>query len=243
MTLEDEDIRDIRKFVRGGEISFISCTLIETSEEDDFLKVYDVLDDYDETLQKINSYDSVAIMPDETDSLELCCEELFSEEKDLLICDYTFSMFCEEFGHSIHVPTKVKKENYKVIFNDDSDCVLPYRENVHFSEWFHFRHNDKTYIKGVYLPKLVVTLPYVAFGVMLKNAKFNLQNRIFYPTVSRDSMNETLNQKLGYAIGKALHLWILENGDLSAEKKSLLRDFILKCYPENNECLCESNAL
>jgi molecular chaperone HtpG len=55
--------------------------------------------------------------------------------------------------------------------------------------------------------------------------------------VSRNNISEQQGKELSYAIGKAMHMWIYENGNLDIEEKELLKKFIFTCYPEDNSLL------
>lgn len=240
--LEDEDLRDIRQFIRQGTIEMISCYVIDPSEAGDFKKAYDILEDYEESLEKIDSYYVVAFIPDKTDDLFLLGEEIISQNDELIIGDFHFSMFCRICGHSSMVPTMVKRCSYNVVSNNDTKYVLPYHSDDYFGGEYGIFHKDKTYMKGVFLPRTAIKLPYIADGIGLKSAVINITEGDFFPTVSRDNISSEMQEILGYAIGKALHLWILDHAELTAEQRSLLRDFIKTCYPEGNSCLREETS-
>lgn len=100
-----------------------------------------------------------------------------------------------------------------------------------------FEQKDKIYIKSVFLSRLKVTIPFLVDGVILKDAIINITNEKFSPNVSRDNLNTNYQGVLSYAIGKALHIWILENVAISIEERNLLEKFIEVCYHDNNCCL------
>ena len=72
-------------------------------------------------------------------------------------------------------------------------------------------------------------------GVILKNAVINIVDDSFYPNVSRDRLGRDLEEKLCYAIGKALHMWLLDNLELSLGERKLLNKFISIYYPEKKQ--------
>lgn len=115
--------------------------------------------------------------------------------------------------------------------------ILPYTRNVSFAEKFSFNQNDKTFIKNVFLSRLKITIPFLVNGIILKNAIINIKNSNFVPNISRNNLNPDYQKILSYAIGKALHLWILDHVSLSIEESTLLKKFIDVCYHDNNLCL------
>lgn len=193
--------------------------------------------DYEESLDKINAYYSVAFIPDDPKNCILLDDEIVFETDDIVIGNFSFDMFCKMFGHTPRVPTMIKVISYDVISNSDSEYVLPYHKNEFFERKYGFLRQDKTYLKGVFLPKLALRIPCIVNGLVLKSATINITEGDFIPTVSRDNVSTEMQEQLGYAIGKALHLWILEHAQLTAEQKSLLSDFIRYCYPLSNNCL------
>lgn len=224
--------KNICDYVKDGKINLISIPIIHARELDEFKKAYDVLEDFDEALSKVD-YDTINILPLDPD------EYLFEGDityEDTIIGDYTFMDFCEQFRHCYFLQTYAFKENFSVI-SDNVEKILPYTRNVSFAEKFSFNQNDKTFIKNVFLSRLKITIPFLVNGIILKNAIINIKNSNFVPNISRNNLNPDYQKILSYAIGKALHLWILDHVSLSIEESTLLKKFIDVCYHDNNLCL------
>lgn len=229
---ESDESINIRDYVKNKEINLISVPIISEGEADEFERIYEILEDFEQTLDKIE-YDIINIVSN--DYNEELIEDLITED-DTIIGDYTFEDFCEQFGHCDKVRTEISKEKFFVIHNE-GEIVLPYTKNVIFGERYFYNQNDKTFIKNVLLSHFKVTIPFLVDGVILQNAIININNDKFSPNVSRDNLSADHQTILSYAIGKALHLWILENVALSNEERNLLKKFIEVCYPDNNWCL------
>ena len=156
------------------------------------------MEDFEQALDKID-YETINIL-----SID-CDEEQFEREieyGDMIIGEYTFEDFCEQFEHCDTVQTHTFKEKYFVICNG-GEKILPYTKGANFGGKYSFSQNDKTYIKNVF----------------------------------RDNLNADCQGVLSYAIGKALHIWILENVAMPSEERNLLEKFIEVCYHDNNCCL------
>lgn len=230
LILESDAGINIRDYVQDKEIDIISVPVIK-DDVDEFEKAYEVLEDFEEALDKID-YDIINI-------LLIDDEPLFEGEidgYDIIIGDYAFDDFCEQFEHSDSVPTHIFKEKFLVISNKEGK-ILPYNHDVNFGGNYSFERKDKTYIKNVLLSSLKVTIPFLADGIILKDAIININNDNLLPNVSRDNLNADHQGVLSFAIGKALHLWILDNVSLSGEERKLLEKFIEVCYHDNNYCL------
>lgn len=223
---------NVRDCVKNGEINLISLPVIGDNEADEFEKAYDVLEDFEQALYKID-YEAVNLL------LINCYDNQLEgkiEKGDSIIDDYSFENFCNQFKHCYGVPTYAFKENFSAICNE-GEKILPYTKNVNFGGRYSFEQKDKTYIKSVLLSNLKITVPFLVNGVRLKDAIININNDNVLPNVSRDNLNTDYQGALFYAIGKALHMWILDHVSMSDEERDLLKDFIEVCYPDNNCCL------
>ena len=125
----------------------------------------------------------------------------------------------------------------KGVVTGESNAVLPYNEENTFKGRFSWENTDTCYVKNVLLSGLRIKIPYLVDGVILKGAVINIFNREFIPNVSRNNISASQQEKLSYAIGKAIHLWIRDHAELSTEQKALLDVFIETKYKETNYCL------
>ena len=157
------------------------------------------------------------------------------EGREDLIGDYSFEMFCKVLERDDSIPTKTDIKVYQVVLDEEVECILPFNVNVGFGARYPFEAKDQVYLKCILLPHLKIIIPYLADGIVLKNAVINIEDNSFYPNVSRDRIGKDLEEKLCYAIGKALHMWLLDNLDLSFEQRNLLNKFIATYYPEKKQ--------
>ena len=154
---------------------------------------------------------------------------------DNIIGKYTFKQLCEEHGHDISCPTYVEKQQRTIIHND-SDILLPYSKNKTFGSYL-WERKDRVFVKNVFVSDFAITLPYLADGINLKSALFNVKNKAIIPNVARNNVPKEGSEKFSYAVGKALHLWILDNVSLTKPQKELVKKVIDECYSETNEFL------
>lgn len=223
----------LKNYSKDGMLRYISVPIISSSEEDEYQKAYDVLDDFDEALSKIN-YDIAYILAMD-DSLYYE-SNLIDENNDYIVGDYTLKQFRNQIGHSTHVPTCVNLEEQRII-QGEGNKVLPYNVDVGFAGKYYFDHTDSIYIKNVLISKAKLKIPFLIKGIQLQGAILNIQNKDIIPNISRNDISEQQNKEISYAVGKALHLWIYENGNFDQEEKLLIKKFIQTCYPKSNNCL------
>lgn len=236
-TLVKENEIAIKDFVEDGKIRLLNVPIITENDENDFLKAYEVLEDYEDALNKIGNYESVNIWGRDDEigfyTFDECYVEASSES---IVGGYTLGGFREQFGHASLTPVKTVIEEKNVIAGE-CDMVLPYNESCIFSGEYPWKHMDLCYMKNVFLSELKLKIPYLVDGIALKSAVVNIMNPEMFPNVSRDNVNTLQQEILSYAIGKAIHMWIYDNVELELEQKELLKSFILKKYGGTNYCL------
>ena len=230
----DEENISIKNFVKDGKITFLKIPIITEDEESEFLKAYDVLEDYQEALDKIGNYEAINIWGDEDEFEDY--DFIIEESSESIIGGYTLGGFRNQFHHGSLTPVKPEIIK-KGVVTGESNAVLPYNEENTFKGRFRWENTDTCYVKNVLLSGLRIKIPYLVDGVILKGAVINIFNREFIPNVSRNNISASQQEKLSYAIGKAIHLWIRDHAELSTEQKALLDVFIETKYKETNYCL------
>ena len=232
MDLLEEESIPIKKCVKEGKIKLLNLPIITEDNEEDFLKAYDVLDDYDEALNTLGYYESINIWADESEYIL----SPFEETTGYIVGEYTVENFREEFQHASEIPVYANLVEQGIIVGEP-DEVLPYNEECTFTGKYIWENTDACYMKNVLLSALRIRIPYLVDGITLKGAVINIFNEKFIPNVSRNSVNISQQEALSYAIGKAIHLWIRDNAKLTLEQKRLLDIFIGTKYKDTNYCL------
>lgn len=230
----DEENIPIKNCVEDGKIIFLNIPIITRNEEDKFLKAYDVLEDFQEALDRIEDYEYINIWGDEKEFGD--CRFVIGESKQSIIGKYTLVEFRNQFHHGSYTPADLEII-IKGVITGESDAVLPYNEDNTFGDRYSWIKTDTCYVKNVLLRELKLKIPYLVDGVILKGVVINIFNQEFIPNVSRNNISELQQRELSYAIGKAIHLWIRDHAKLSAEQKALLDVFIETKYKETNYCL------
>ncbi len=233
----DEENVSLKDCVRDGKIRLMNIPIIKEDEESDFLKAYEVLENYEDALEKLGDYESINIWGTE-DEIEFdnC---IVQESSAYIIGEYTLGGFRDQFHHASLTPVHTNAVEQWVI-TGESDTVLPYNEKCTFTGRFSWENTDICYVKDVLLSGLRIRIPYLVDGITLKGVVVNILNCEFIPNVSRNNVKMEQQEMLSYAIGKALHLWIRDNAELTLEHRTLLETFIETKYKDTNCCLNRS---
>ncbi len=229
--VEESEVKfDINDFVHDGQVAYLKAPIISDDISDRFNNYLDVLDDFDDALNKLNDVEYLEIFC--TDENELT-DGTAASSGDQIIGEYRFGDFCRDHGHSADSPTRTKRIKCHAI-NDNINKVLLYEKSKGFGE-YSWRKTDKVFIKNVLIPDFSISIPNIIDGISLKSALFNIKNKAIVPNVSRNNVQKNDAETFSYAIGKAIHLWVLDNVKLEPSEKNLLNKFINICYPEGNE--------
>jgi HSP90 family molecular chaperone len=229
---EAETILDINTFVHDEQVAYLKVPIITVAVSDRFNKYLDVLDDFDEAINKLNDVQYIEIFC--TEEYELT-EDTVQTPDEQIIGEYDFAAFCRDHGHSSDTPTCAKIVRCFAI-NDNINKVLLYEKTKGFGK-YSWERTDKIFIKNVLIPEFSISIPCIVNRISLKSALFNIKNKSIIPNVSRNNVQNNDANRFSYAIGKAIHLWVLDNVKLDPSEKSLLNKFINSCYPDNNEFL------
>lgn len=232
-SLEAENV-SIKSCVSDGKIRLLNIPIITEDDEKDFLKAYEVLEDYKEALDKLGNYESINIWGNE-DAIEFD-DFTIEESSEIIVGEYTLGGFRDQFHHASLIPVHTNVIEQGVIIGE-ADAVLPYNKECTFIGKFSWENTDVCYVKNVLLSGLKIKIPYLVDGIILKGAVINISNQEFVPNVSRNNVSISQQKMLSYAIGKAIHLWVRDNAELSLEQKALLDEFIETKYKKTNCCL------
>ena len=232
-SLNEENV-SIKSCIKDGKIRLLNIPVITENDEDEFLKAYEVLDDYDEALDKLGNYESINIWENEGGIID----DSFTVEGayEYVVGEYTLEEFRIQFQHASLTPVQVNVVERGII-TGMSDGVLPYNEGCAFTGRFFWENTVVCYLKNVLLSGLRIKIPYLVDGITLKGAVINIFNQEFVPNVSRNNVGMIQQEMLSYAIGKAIHLWVRDNVELSLEQRELLNIFIETKYKDTNYCL------
>lgn len=229
---ESEANININDFVHDGQVAYLKIPIISSDVSDKFNNYLDVLDDFDDAINKLNDVEYIEIFCTHENEL---AEGTINNSDEQIIGEYCFDDFCRDHGHSSDAPTRTQKIKCFII-NDNIDKVLLYEKSKGFGK-YSWERTDKIFIKNVLIPEFSISIPCIINGISLKSALFNIKNKAIVPNVSRNNVQKNDAERFSYALGKAIHLWVLENVKLNLSEKNLLNKFINTCYPDSNEYL------
>lgn len=227
-----------------GELQILHIYPLGDDEIESFLQAQEITDDNEAAFDYLQKKHSI----NEPIRIYIADEYLFYD-----IDDYDFFDMETEingYGETSEFKALLKEFVEKKVSFDVRACLIRtklqpiYIYDEHFSRIEHKRtvssfYHSNLFVKNVRIPNFVISIPVLIRPLMLANFEINIFSENCYPDVSRTSINEETCRLLGYAIGRAIHIYILKQANLNAYEKKFLSAFINKYYkydPNNEFC-------
>lgn len=103
-------------------------------------------------------------------------------------------------------------------------------------------YRTKVCYRGVLLNDVNLRIPHIANILTVVNVVANVFRSDFIPSVSRRGLTDEQEQMLSYAIGRAIHMYLLDIFSDDKEIASALKNLLKKNYSEDN-LLCQYSNL
>ena len=227
-----------------GELQIFDIYPLDYDENECFSQAQEILDDNDSAFEYLQKKHSVY----EPIRIYISNENLFYDIDDYDIIDMDIKI--EGYSETAEFKRVLKTFIERKIDYEVCSCLIKrelqpiYIYENHFSKIEHKRtvsnfYHSNLFVKNVRIPNFSISIPVVIRSIMLANFEINIFSENCYPDVSRTSLNEETCKLLGYAIGRAIHIYILKKVNLKAHEKEFLSAFIKKYYkydPNNEFC-------
>ncbi len=231
----------LNDFIKDDKISYLQIPVIDSSISDRFENLISALEDWNEAYAKIENDIDYYVYIFSKEFFDVSYTEGHIDKNDLLIGNFSFEDFCEQFESDKYNGTKVERIDQIVSHKSSLDSVLLINEKERVGydiySWRYSKKDkvQKVYNKNVYLSKMGIVIPFVANILNIGNATINLRRNDIIPNLARDNIDEQdLQEIIGVALGKGIHLYLLDNDDLDDAPKELLKVFIEKYYGTPN---------
>ena len=213
-------------------------------ENECFSQAQEILDDNDSAFEYLQKKHAVY----EPIRIYIGDENLFYDIDDYDFIDMEVEI--KGYGETSKFKKLLREFIEKEVGVDVPACLIRtklqpiYIYDEHFSRIEHKRtvssfYHSNLFVKNVRIPNFSISIPVLIRPLMLANFEINIFSENCYPDVSRTRLNDDTCKLLGYAIGRAIHIYILKQANLKAHEKKFLSAFINKYYkydPNNDFC-------
>lgn len=227
-----------------GELQILHIYPLGDDEIESFLQAQEITDDneaaFDYLQKKHSIYEPIHIYIGD--------KYLFYDIDDYDI--FNIDIEIKGYGETSKFKKLLREFIEKEVGVDVPTCLIRtklqpiYIYDEHFSRIEHKRtvssfYHSNLFVKNVRIPNFSISIPVLIRPLMLANFEINIFSENCYPDVSRTRLNDDTCKLLGYAIGRAIHIYILKQANLKAHEKEFLSAFIKKYYkydPNNEFC-------
>lgn len=154
---------------------------------------------------------------------------------------YSFEQFCKDTGNSMRIPVEIEICVVKVMPSRNEKYLEYDEESYMKSNIKEYINKKNIFVRNVLVSKASLSIPYLLMEIDVKDYMINILDKKVIPNISRTDIDYCIKKEVSYAIGKAIHLWILDNISLSAEDKDAIRNFIKKYYSADNDFINKNN--
>lgn len=220
---------DLKEYIEDDKIKFMKVAIIKESIADEFNLALNFLDFSEEALRKITpDYIAIIYKADQ----EIGFSEI--EDEDTVIESVNYNDLITKFGQSKKAISYIFDCEQKVVVGEN-DVLLGFEKDklIHGEEYW--RRADKIYCKDILVSNAHLSIPYLLNDFKIRKVVMNSKHKDLIPNVTRNDFSEDMLNDLSYAVGKALHMWILDNQELNSEEKKLIELFVKKYYSKENK--------
>ena len=221
-----EDRCTLKEYVENNEINYLEVAIVDDYNSTEFGTAYEYLEDYELALNKIDP-EWISILYKKDQNVE--CGDIYFD--NIVVGDYLYDNLVHDFNQSVTVPAYILNLKQKVIVGKGRK-ILTYVQQIRNAN--KNIHRNNIFCKGVLVKEAAVNIPFTLNDFYLKDIAINSKNQKIIPDVTRNSFSSEIKEELSYAVGKAVHMWILDNADLDYEEKNLLQEFVKLNYSKDS---------
>lgn len=226
-----EEIGDgvnLSEYVEDDKIKYLKIAIIEKKNSEEFNRALDYLDDFQQALNRVTPTYINIVYKDEHN-----VGYANIENGDIIIEDYTFDSLVSNFGQADDAIAYINQVEQRVVMGEKK-LYLGFKIDHQIFEKHYWRPADKIYCKDILVSRAHLTIPYLLNNLKVNEIAMNSKHKDLTPNVTRNDFSEKMKEELSYAVGKAIHMWILDNMELSKAETNLIEKFVEKYYSEEN---------
>lgn len=225
---ESEDGFNLYEYVENDQMKYLEIAVIDSSDSEEFNTALDYLDDFQQASNRVKPTYINIIYKEEHN-----VGHSHIESGDTIIEDYYFESLVSDFGQADDAIAYINQFEQRVVIGE-GDLYLGFEIDKQIFKDFYWRPSDKIYCKDILVSNAHLTIPFLLNNLKIDIIALNSKHKDLIPTVTRNDFSEEMKEELSYAVGKAIHMWVLDNLELCKEEKNLIKNFAEKYYSEAN---------
>lgn len=228
---EIDDSYNLASLHDDAQFNYITIPIITVEDKDTYEKYCEVLDNDEDAIDKIaNETNSITIFYKSQDDLYINFG-IIDSTYDRVISHIAFHDLLD-FDHDKTCKTKIYDHHKKS--HHYSNSYIPFANKEY--RWFNLFDNKKNiYLRNILIKNYNFKPINLVDIFEVEELKINILNKNIIPSISRNDFDVETNEKLNYALTKAIHLSALDHIELEPTKKEVLKNFIETYFQETTD--------
>lgn len=227
---------DLDLLYNNYSVTYLEIPIVTSEYKDEYEKCYDVLNDEEEAIQKIEgSLGWITIFLNKECSGYLPYSDSYIVKyNDEIIHGLPFEKLFD-YSQDEECPAIVYKNIDKLLYDSSNKVFLPFTDpGGRKGYWNKNNFETKLFLRDVYVNLANIKKLNVIPAMNVNGIRINIINKNIFTDISRKNLTEESSNMLSYAINKILFVWLLDNISLSLIEQKLLRNFIDTFYADDN---------
>lgn len=246
MILDEEDLYnyqqntgetwDIKNFISPKDkVQILRIYPLDSDAEDYYDNYFEYEDDAQEAFEK-----TFKEFPQESISVLINDSKLLNEFNEYEKVDIPSKSGTQKYKHFVEkISELLLKLNYDVdsfLCNIDINNIF-YNENFYsffkINKEIRYREKNALAFHNIRLSQYQILIPSIIDSFMSFQWYINVKTQNAFPSISRDTLSQKISSELGYALGYAYNMYLMEQ-EIDSSKKEFLKEYIEKFYSEEN---------
>ncbi|MCD4652402.1 ATP-binding protein [bacterium] len=216
--------------VDKNELSYMHLPLFKKSIKDEFDKVFEILDDIDETMNRIESVADIYVFYPVFDQSTLVGDIVTDMSDVYFFGDLLLSDLVEKVSDDYFCPV-VKIETVTVFPDEKNRLLVQYgifnnTDYRWFGSWSRINKEVKLYLRNILIKNYLFNKQTMAKAVSLQSMALNIYSKKIISDISRNDLLPEAKKTINNTLNIAMHLAALDNFDLEPEEKDILKKFV-----------------
>lgn len=227
---------DITNFISPKDkVQILRIYPLDSDAEDYYDNYFEYGDDAQEAFEK-----TFKVFPQESISVLINDSELLNEFNEYEKVDIPCNVGTEKYRNLINkISELLSREGYDVdsFLCDIESKYIFYNEN-YYSYFNNYRkisggERNGLAFHNIRLSQYQILIPSIIDSFMSFQWYINVKTLNAFPSISRDTLSQKISSELGYALGYAYNMYLMEQ-EIDSSKKEFLKEYIEKFYSEEN---------
>ncbi len=201
--------------------------LFEESAKDEFDKVLEILDDIDETMNRIESVADIYVFFPVVDQRTLTGDLVTDMSDSYVYEDLVLSDLVERVSDGDYFCPVIEIETINV-FPDEKNRLLEQYDIFNNTDyrWNGINKDVKLYLRNILIKNYLFNKQTMAKAVSLQSMALNIYSKRIISDISRNDLLPEAKRIINNTLNIAIHLAALDNFDLELEEKDILKKFV-----------------